>query len=96
MTQTTANFTEFERNARSQGYDEVLERHWEPGQMVPIHSHPFDASAVVVQGEMWLTVGADTRHIGTGGTFELARGTPHSERYGSEGATYWVGRRGDK
>ena len=72
----------------------MLERSWDPGQVVAIHSHPFDASAVVVKGEMWLIVGDDTRHIGTGGTFELARGTPHSERYGSEGAVYWVARRG--
>jgi hypothetical protein len=43
---------------------------------------------------MWLQVGDDTQHIPTGGTFELARGTPHSERYGSEGTVYWVARRG--
>ena len=88
------SFAEFESRARAQGYNEVLERRWEPSQVVPIHSHPFDASAVVVRGEMWLMVGDDTRHIGTGGTFELARDTPHSERYGSEGAVYWVARRG--
>jgi quercetin dioxygenase-like cupin family protein len=46
-----------------------------------------------VRGEMWLTIGDRTRHIPTGGTFELNPGTPHSERYGAEGATYWVGRR---
>ena len=90
--QTT--FPQFEASAKARGYAEVLERRWEPGQVVPIHSHPFDASAVVVQGEMWLTVDDATQHILPGGTFELARGTPHAERYGSEGATYWVGRRG--
>ena len=41
---------------------------------------------------MWLTVGGHTQHIREGGTFELEPNTPHSERYGPQGATYWVGR----
>ncbi|MFC5496973.1 cupin domain-containing protein [Caenimonas terrae] len=90
----TENFAQFEARLKAQGFDEVLERKWEPGQVVATHTHPFDASAVVVQGEMWLTVGEATQHIPAGGTFALARATPHAERYGSEGATYWVGRRG--
>jgi quercetin dioxygenase-like cupin family protein len=87
------SFAQFEARLKAQGFAEVLERSWQPGQLVGTHSHPFDANAVVVQGEMWLTVGDATQHIPAGGTFELARDTPHSERYGSEGATYWVGRR---
>ena len=88
------SFSEFEAGAKAQGFDEVLERRWEPGQVVATHSHPFDANALVVQGEMWLQVGDKTQHIPAGGTFELARNTPHSERYGSEGTVYWVARRG--
>ena len=87
------SLAQFESRAKTLGFNEVLERKWEPGQVVGTHSHPFDASAQVVQGEMWLQVGDETRHIPTGGTFELARNTPHSERYGSEGAVYWVARR---
>ena len=88
------SFSEFEAGAKAQGFDEVLERRWAPGQVVATHSHPFDANALVVEGEMWLQVGDQTQHIAAGGTFELARGTPHSERYGSEGTVYWVARRG--
>jgi quercetin dioxygenase-like cupin family protein len=87
------SFKEFESRMQAQGFEQVLERKWLPNQVVGIHTHPFDANAVVVQGELWLTVGDATQKILSGGTFELARGTPHSERYGGEGATYWVGRR---
>lgn len=87
------NFNEFESRLHAQGFEQVLERQWQPNQVVGVHTHPFDASAVVVKGEMWLTVGDETRHIPSGVTFELTRDTPHSERYGAEGATYWVGRR---
>ena len=57
------------------------------------HTHPWDATAVVVQGEMWLTVGAATTHIVPGGGFEIDRGAPHAERYGSDGALLWAARR---
>jgi quercetin dioxygenase-like cupin family protein len=87
------SFAQFEGRMRALGYDEVLERRWEPGQVVAAHSHPFDAQAVVVQGELWLSVGQATAHIVAGGGFEIGRGTPHAERYGSEGATFWVARR---
>lgn len=88
------SFEAFERAARAGGADEVLVRDWAPGQVVDTHTHPFDANAVVVQGEMWLTCGDETRHLRPGDTFALASGTPHAERYGPQGATYWVARRG--
>jgi len=91
VTQTT--FAQFEANAKAQGFDEALERRWEPLAVLDTHSHPFAAKATVVQGEMWLTVNGQTRHLLPGDSFELDRDVPHSERYGTEGATYWVARR---
>ena len=86
-------FSEYESRQRAQGYNEVLERRWEPGAVMATHTHAWDATAVVVQGEMWLTVGAATVHIVPGGGFEVDRGAPHAERYGSEGTTLWAARR---
>ena len=86
-------FAEFEARSRSEGFDEILERRWEPGVVTPVHQHPFAVKAVVASGEMWLTVGDETRHLRAGDTFELAHSAPHAERYGTEGATYWVARR---
>ncbi len=89
----TEAFRRFEADAKARGFDEVLERRWSPGQVVDDHAHPFDADARVVAGEMWLTVGGVTRHLEAGDTFALDAGTPHSERYGTDGAAYWVARR---
>ena len=89
----TSSFESFEKEAKSQGFDEVTQKTWEPEVVLPEHTHPFDASAVVVAGDMWLTYRGTTRHITPGGTFVLPRDTPHAERYGSQGATYWVARR---
>ena len=87
------DFASFRDQARAQGFTEVVERRWEPGTIVDTHTHPFAAHALVVQGEMWLTVAGATQHLLPGGRFELAANVPHEERYGAEGATYWVARR---
>jgi len=87
------SFAQFEAEMRAQGFEEMLERDWAPLTRIDTHTHPFAASALVTRGEMWLTVGDTTRHLVPGGRFELAANEPHAERYGSEGATYWVARR---
>jgi mannose-6-phosphate isomerase-like protein (cupin superfamily) len=88
-----ADFEAFAAQARAKGFDEVTERRWDPKVTIDTHTHPFSVQAVVVQGEMWLTVGDSTSHLRPGDTFELERDIPHAERYGVEGATYWVARR---
>jgi mannose-6-phosphate isomerase-like protein (cupin superfamily) len=86
-------FEDFAAEARAQGFDEVTERHWDPRVALDTHTHPFAVKAKVVRGEMWLTVGDETRHLRPGDTFELERDVPHAERYGVDGATYWAARR---
>lgn len=86
-------FEAFATQARAQGFDEVLERKWAPRTVLDSHTHPFSVRALVVQGEMWLTVGADVRHLRPGDEFTLDRDVPHAETYGEQGATYWVARR---
>ena len=86
-------FAEFESAARAQGFDQVLERRWAADTVLDTHTHPFALQALVVEGEMWLSVGSDTRHLRAGDRFELDRDVPHAERYGTTGAAYWVARR---
>lgn len=90
---TPLDFADFERQSLAEGFTEVLERVWPAGEVLPTHTHPFSLKALVVEGEMWLTVGDHTRHLIPGAVFELAREVPHAERYGAAGATYWVARK---
>lgn len=83
----------FDAQARADGFDQILDRDWGADELVPEHTHPFDARALVVRGEMWLEHGGQTRHLQPGDGFELAALTPHAERYGPHGATYRVARR---
>ena len=91
MSQPT--FDEFAAKARARGFDEIVERKWASSLVLESHTHPFAVEALVVQGEMWLTVGDKVRHLAPGDTFALEREVPHAERYGPEGATYWAARR---
>ena len=85
-------FDTFSAQARQDGYDEVLVREWAPLHQTPVHEHPFDTRALVVRGEFWLTRGGQVEHLKAGDRFEVARNSPHAERYGSEGATFWAAR----
>ena len=86
-------FETFQSTALSEGFDEVIERAWDPLTVLDTHTHPFGVKALVTQGEMWLTVGDKTQHLQAGDRFTLDRDVPHAERYGAQGATYWVARK---
>lgn len=90
---TRPDFDDFRRQAMAEGFEEVIERNWPALTVLDTHTHPFALKALVVDGEMWLSVGPETRHLRAGDTFELAGEVPHAERYGESGACYWVARR---
>ena len=93
QTPSVPDFHAFKRAALADGFDETRVRTWAPLETVPEHRHDFAARALVVEGEMWLTQAGQTRHLVAGDTFVLSHNEPHSERYGANGATYWVARR---
>jgi hypothetical protein len=88
-----STFAQFEADWQARGYPDCIERVWEPGFNTGVHTHPFDVKAQVQSGEFWLTVGDQVRHVKTGEWFELDRNVPHAERYGLDGAVFWVARR---
>lgn len=89
----SATFEQYRDEALAEGYDEVLERSWPADLHIDTHTHAFALKARVVRGEMWLSVGDETRRLRPGDEFTLEREAPHAERYGYEGAAYWVARR---
>jgi quercetin dioxygenase-like cupin family protein len=60
---------------------------------VGIHTHPFEAKALIVQGELSIAVNDVSRAYKLGDVFHLAPNTPHTEQYGPAGVTYLVGRK---
>nr|WP_315261998.1 AraC family ligand binding domain-containing protein [uncultured Limnohabitans sp.] len=87
------SFDEFRQKALAAGFDEVIEREWAPNTVLETHAHPFGVHAIVTRGEMWLTMNGHTQHLQPGAIFELEPNVPHDERYGAQGAIYWVARK---
>ncbi len=83
----------FEIEARSRGFDEVLERVWNPDTVMDTHTHDFDVWAIVRSGKVALTMDGQTRHLSAGDSFSLDARKPHSEQYGPQGSAFWVARR---
>lgn len=77
------DFAAFRDHALTAGHDEVLERSWAPGTVLPTHRHSFAGHALVVAGEPWLEADGQTRHLRPGNRFTLARDQAHAERYGT-------------
>ena len=86
-------FEQFQQSALAEGFDEVLQRDWAPDTVLDTHTHPFAVRAVVVAGQMWLSVDGVERELTVGDTFVLDANVPHAERYGPAGASYWVARK---
>jgi quercetin dioxygenase-like cupin family protein len=89
----TPTLDEYKQRQLAKGFDEVTARTYAPNEMADTHTHPFSVEALVVEGEMWLTCGDETKHLRAGDSFAMDRGTPHAEKYGSDGAVYWAARK---
>lgn len=94
MSKTSITLEQFRALMLAAGYEEVLERSWAPSTVLAVHTHPFEANALVVQGEMWLTIeDREPRQLRPGDVFHVRAHVAHAETYSEAGATYWVARR---
>ena len=57
------------------------------------HAHPFEVRALVLDGQISLSVAGVARSYGKGEVFTMAAGCRHAEEIGAEGVRYLVGRR---
>jgi quercetin dioxygenase-like cupin family protein len=87
------SFEIFQDEKLQAGFDEVLVRKWEPNFQNEMHTHPFDTDAIVAEGEYWLTIGKEVRHLKVGDTFKVPRDVLHCEKYGPQGAIFWAARK---
>jgi uncharacterized cupin superfamily protein len=84
---------QFEAALRRDGFDDVQRRSLPPGTIVAAHAHPFDVRALVLNGEITLTVEGIEYAYREGDIFVLPAGYAHAEAVGPTGVDYLVGRR---
>nr|WP_314627660.1 cupin domain-containing protein [uncultured Noviherbaspirillum sp.] len=85
--------TEFIRMLEQEGYQEFVTVERGPHATLGLHTHPFEARALILLGELRLVTGEQEQVCQTGDQFHLAAHIPHSETCGAEGVHYLVGRK---
>ena len=82
----------FEADAKGAGY-EIAQSTGTPNKVTQPHAHDVDVRALVIAGEVTLTVDGASRTYREGEVFEMPAGCVHSERHGAQGSEIVVGRR---
>jgi quercetin dioxygenase-like cupin family protein len=83
----------FAESLTKEGYPDAVVVAREANTAMDLHAHPFEAKALIIEGEMHIRVGDEERLYRVGDVFHLAANEPHSERYGAHGVKYLVGRK---
>jgi len=74
-------------------FGEVLTVEREANGAMDSHAHPFEAKALILQGELTIRTSGAERVYRSGDIFHLRAQIVHEERYGPAGVTYLVGRK---
>ncbi len=75
------------------GFNEPVLVSREANGFMAEHSHPFEARALIVSGEIEIGLGDTKQTYRAGEVFHLTRAQPHWERYGPGGVAYWSARK---
>ena len=75
------------------GFEPAVTITREGGGMLADHTHPFEAKALVLAGDIRIVTATLERVYQQGEVFHLQANEPHSEFYGMFGVSYLVGRK---
>ena len=87
------NKEEFASELSREGFKEVVTVTREADGFMDLHTHPFEAKALILDGELKIWVTDTEIFCKAGDTFHLLAETAHSERDGPAGVTFLVGRK---
>jgi quercetin dioxygenase-like cupin family protein len=83
----------FESRLRAEGYPEIRVNEMEANRSNPEHEHPFDVRALILDGDITLTIAGQRQTYRAGQEFSMKAGCRHIEDVGPQGVKYLVGRR---
>ena len=84
---------EFRNQLAADGITTVVAVEREANGFMDTHTHPFEARALILDGEITIVAEGNTQHCVAGDTFRLAANVPHTETYGPRGVKYLAGRK---
>ena len=83
----------FEAQLKAENFDAGVTISKPVGYSMDEHAHPFEAWALVTEGDITLRVNGASTTYAVGDVFRLPAGTAHHESAVPAGVTYLVGRR---
>jgi quercetin dioxygenase-like cupin family protein len=89
----TIDTAAFEARLKAEGFPEIRTNGFPANRHNPEHTHPFDVLALVLEGDITLTVAGKARKYRAGEEFSMQAGCAHIEDIGPDGVRYLVGRR---
>lgn len=88
------DYSQFTEILAREGFAEVVLVEREPDGHMDAHAHPFEAKALVLEGNVRIREeNGATRLYRTGEIFHLQANETHEEWYGKDGVRYLVGRK---
>ena len=87
------NSQDFEAQLKAENFDAGVTISKPVGYAMDEHAHPFEAWALIVEGDITLRVNGAFTTYAAGDVFRLAADTPHWESAIPNGVTYLVGRK---
>lgn len=82
----------FTQKLKDEGF-EVVTVDRPANKSMDLHSHPFEAKAMIIEGEIRVVVDGRETHCKAGDTFHLDAHVVHTETYGPNGVKYIAGRK---
>jgi quercetin dioxygenase-like cupin family protein len=87
------NQVEFEAALRQDGFDEIGVKELPTAAQNKSHGHPFDSKALILEGEITLTVDGFATAYREGTVFYVPAGCLHQEAVPAGGVRYLFGKR---
>lgn len=87
------NADSFHRMVAAEGFSEPVLVEREANGFMDVHAHPFEAKALIVDGDIEIGLGNDSQRFQPGEVFHLSHEQPHWERYGPKGVLYLTARK---
>ena len=84
---------EFEAKLKTENFNECVTVTKPVGYEMDDHEHPFEAWALIIEGDITLRVNGSSTTYAVGDTFRLPAQTLHHESAVPHGVTYLVGRK---
>ncbi|MDE2586047.1 MAG: cupin domain-containing protein [Betaproteobacteria bacterium] len=83
---------QFSEQLAGEGFAQIVTVERPAGELTE-HAHPFEAKALILEGEITLEIAGRVAVYRAGQVFHLPAETPHRESYGPAGVRYLVGRK---